>query len=107
MLLNELAQGTRPLAKGVGWFEGLADNEQCTALRDLAGFCIQAHATSKGYFPEPLMRARFGWKLLMPAAVPPAVRLAQGASAVAAGLTRSSIGQPKTPTVGQPSTTWM
>ncbi|MEB8340303.1 DUF5958 family protein [Streptomyces endophyticus] len=46
VMLNELAQGIRRLSQGVGWFEGLADNEQFQVLRDLAGFCIQARATS-------------------------------------------------------------
>ncbi|CAL9674080.1 hypothetical protein SUDANB15_07629 (plasmid) [Streptomyces sp. enrichment culture] len=47
VILNELAQGIRPLAQGAGWFEGLADTEQFEVLRDLAGFCIQARATSE------------------------------------------------------------
>ncbi|WP_200306161.1 DUF5958 family protein [Streptomyces adelaidensis] len=43
--LNELAQGLRPLVRGVEWFEGLASDEQFEVLRDLSGFCIQARAT--------------------------------------------------------------
>ncbi|MFF4935387.1 DUF5958 family protein [Streptomyces griseofuscus] len=56
VILNELAQGIRPLAQGVGWFEGLADTEQFEVLRDLAGFCIQARATSEDG-PESIRRA--------------------------------------------------
>jgi hypothetical protein len=56
VILNELAQGIRPLAQGVGWFEGLADTEQVDVLRDLAGFCIQARATSEDG-PESIRRA--------------------------------------------------
>ncbi|MEI5527952.1 DUF5958 family protein [Streptomyces brasiliscabiei] len=56
VILNELAQGIRPLAQGVGWFESLADTEQFEVLRDLAGFCIQARATSEDG-PESIRRA--------------------------------------------------
>jgi hypothetical protein len=45
--LNKYAPGIRPLAQGVGWFEGLADAEQFEVLRNLAGFCIQARASSE------------------------------------------------------------
>lgn len=47
VVLNELAQGIRPVTQGVDWFAGLASEEQFEALRDLAGFCIQARATSE------------------------------------------------------------
>ncbi|MFJ4332568.1 MULTISPECIES: DUF5958 family protein [unclassified Streptomyces] len=56
VVLNELAQGLRPLAQGVDWFEGLTDIEQFEVLRDLAGFCIQARATSEDG-PESIRRA--------------------------------------------------
>ncbi|MFE0824812.1 DUF5958 family protein [Streptomyces sp. NPDC058847] len=56
VILNELAQGIRPLTQGVGWFGGLADAEQFEVLRDLAGFCIQARATSEDG-PESIRRA--------------------------------------------------
>lgn len=46
VLLNELAQGLRPLSQGLEWFESLADEEQSVALRDLSQFCVQARATS-------------------------------------------------------------
>ncbi|MFF7551261.1 DUF5958 family protein [Streptomyces canus] len=44
VVLNRLAQGIRPLDRGVDWFESLAGAEQFEVLRDLAGFCIQARA---------------------------------------------------------------
>lgn len=56
VILNELAQGIRPLAAGVGWFEELTDTEQFEVVRDLAGFCIQARATSEDG-PESIRRA--------------------------------------------------
>ena len=56
VILNELAQGIRALAQGVGWFEGLADTDQFEVLRDLAGFCLQARATSEDG-PESIRRA--------------------------------------------------
>ncbi|MFG3110810.1 DUF5958 family protein [Streptomyces tendae] len=56
VVLNELAQGIRPLAQGVDWFEDLSGTEQFEVLRDLAGFCIQARATSKDG-PESIRRA--------------------------------------------------
>ncbi|MGI5404974.1 DUF5958 family protein [Streptomyces sp. CA-135486] len=46
VVLNELAQGLRPLSQGLEWFEGLTDVEQSVALRDLCQFCVQARATS-------------------------------------------------------------
>jgi hypothetical protein len=45
VILNELAQGLRPMSWGVEWFEGLTAEEQLAALRDLSGYCIQARAT--------------------------------------------------------------
>ncbi|MER7578434.1 DUF5958 family protein [Kitasatospora sp. NPDC097691] len=44
MILNELAQGLRPMAEGIGWFEGLADEDQRLVLRELDQFCRQARA---------------------------------------------------------------
>ncbi len=37
IILNELAQGIRPLAQDAGWFERLADTEQIEVLRDRQG----------------------------------------------------------------------
>ncbi|MEE4545989.1 DUF5958 family protein [Streptomyces sp. V4-01] len=45
VVLNQLAQGMRPLGRGVEWFENLAAREQFEVLRDLSEFCIQARAT--------------------------------------------------------------
>ncbi|MFJ7281002.1 DUF5958 family protein [Kitasatospora sp. NPDC098663] len=45
IILNELAQGLRPMSEGIEWFEGLAADEQFVALRDAAGYCLQARAT--------------------------------------------------------------
>nr|WTB12000.1 DUF5958 family protein [Streptomyces antimycoticus] len=46
VILNELAQGLRPLPRGLEWFASLADEEQSVALRELCQFCIQARATT-------------------------------------------------------------
>ncbi|MFD5162226.1 DUF5958 family protein [Streptomyces hawaiiensis] len=45
--LNELAQGLRPPAQGLAWFEGLAEDEQGDVLRMLREFCVQARATAE------------------------------------------------------------
>lgn len=45
VMLNELAQGLRPLGQGVEWFEAVPSEEQFEVLRDLGGHCIQARAT--------------------------------------------------------------
>ncbi|MFI6458555.1 DUF5958 family protein [Streptosporangium amethystogenes] len=34
VILNELAQGLRPMSWGVEWFEGLTAEEQFVALRE-------------------------------------------------------------------------
>ncbi|MFI5647079.1 DUF5958 family protein [Kitasatospora sp. NPDC051705] len=47
VVLNELAQGLRPLAQGIDWFDGLPGEEQRLALRDLAAFAVQARATTE------------------------------------------------------------
>ncbi|MFF6915410.1 DUF5958 family protein [Streptomyces sp. NPDC012466] len=47
VMLNELAQGLRPPARGLEWFEGLAEDEQGAVLRMLGGFCVQARATGE------------------------------------------------------------
>jgi hypothetical protein len=44
VILNELAQGLRPVADGVEWFEGLSDDDQRKALYTLVLFCGQARA---------------------------------------------------------------
>ncbi|MEU5036125.1 DUF5958 family protein [Streptomyces rubiginosohelvolus] len=45
VILNELAQGLRPIVRGVEWFEALPAQGQFEVLRDLRGHCIQARAT--------------------------------------------------------------
>lgn len=44
VILNELAQGIRPVSEGVAWFAGLAEEQQRLVLVELAQFCIQARA---------------------------------------------------------------
>ncbi|WP_432196761.1 DUF5958 family protein [Streptomyces sp. bgisy027] len=44
LVLNELAQGLRPTAEGVEWFESLAEGEQRKVLHALVLFCGQASA---------------------------------------------------------------
>ncbi|MGW2563061.1 DUF5958 family protein [Streptomyces sp. NPDC001514] len=44
MILNELAQGLRPAAEGVEWFEGLSEHGQRRVLHTLVLFCGQARA---------------------------------------------------------------
>ncbi|MFF3453204.1 DUF5958 family protein [Streptomyces sp. NPDC002730] len=47
IILNELAQGLRPMPEGVAWFENLADEEQRLTLRELSLFCGQARTTKE------------------------------------------------------------
>ncbi|MEU9048582.1 MULTISPECIES: DUF5958 family protein [unclassified Kitasatospora] len=56
VILNELAQGLRPISQGIDWFEDLPSAEQSLALRDLAQFCVQARATSDDG-PEAIRRS--------------------------------------------------
>ncbi|MEU3402183.1 DUF5958 family protein [Streptomyces filamentosus] len=56
VVLNQLAQGIRPLDQGVDWFGSLDGAEQFEVLRDLAGFCIQARALIEDG-PEAIRRA--------------------------------------------------
>ncbi|MGW0652954.1 DUF5958 family protein [Streptomyces umbrinus] len=44
VILNELAQGIRPMAEGESWFAVLAEDEQRLVLRELEQFCVQARA---------------------------------------------------------------
>ncbi|AVZ70944.1 hypothetical protein SLUN_00335 [Streptomyces lunaelactis] len=59
MILNELAQGLRPISQGIDWFEALTDEAQSEALRDLCQFCVQARATSDDG-PESIRRSSLG-----------------------------------------------
>lgn len=47
LVLNTLAQGLRPTADGIAWFEALTSDQQHDALLKLAAFCTQAGATSE------------------------------------------------------------
>ncbi|MES9603494.1 DUF5958 family protein [Actinomadura sp. NPDC000929] len=47
LVLNTLAQGIRPTADGIAWFETLSSDQQHDALSKLAVFCTQAGATSE------------------------------------------------------------
>ncbi|GGX02443.1 hypothetical protein GCM10010383_35880 [Streptomyces lomondensis] len=46
-MLNELAQGLRPLSQGLAWFEDMAEEEQFVVLRELFQFCVQARAVGE------------------------------------------------------------
>ncbi|MFD5571297.1 DUF5958 family protein [Streptomyces cadmiisoli] len=56
MVLNELAQGLRPTAEGVEWFEGLSEDDQRKVLHALVLFCGQARA-HEGDVPESIARS--------------------------------------------------
>lgn len=47
VILNELAQGHRPVADGIAWFEALPSDWQYDVLWKLAAFCTQAGANSE------------------------------------------------------------
>ncbi|MGW7310180.1 DUF5958 family protein [Streptomyces sp. NPDC054835] len=47
VLLNELAQGLRPMAEGIEWFDGLSQDEQSDVLRFLSHHCMQARAVAE------------------------------------------------------------
>ncbi|MFF0476604.1 DUF5958 family protein [Streptomyces sp. NPDC004284] len=56
IMLNELAQGLRPMSQGIEWFGALSSEEQSQTLRFLAHHCIQARAVT-GDAPEGISRA--------------------------------------------------
>jgi DMSO/TMAO reductase YedYZ molybdopterin-dependent catalytic subunit len=56
MVLNELAQGLRPAAEGVEWFESLSEDEQRKILHALVLFCGQARACEEDV-PESIARS--------------------------------------------------
>ncbi|MGW0632309.1 DUF5958 family protein [Streptomyces sp. NPDC002758] len=56
MILNELAQGLRPMAEGVEWFEALSEDGQRKVLHALVLFCGQAHAREDDV-PESIARS--------------------------------------------------
>ncbi|MFI2434293.1 DUF5958 family protein [Streptomyces sp. NPDC018693] len=56
VVLNELAQGLRPTAEAVRWFEGLAEDDQRKVLHALVLFCGQARAREEDV-PESIARS--------------------------------------------------
>ncbi|MFE0863324.1 DUF5958 family protein [Streptomyces rochei] len=47
VLLNELAQGFRPMSEGIEWFDGLSQEEQTGVLLFLRHHCVQARAVTE------------------------------------------------------------
>ncbi|RST17459.1 hypothetical protein E2C00_32985 [Streptomyces sp. WAC05374] len=56
VILNELAQGLRPMSQGIAWFDALDPQEQSEALLFLRHHCVQARATAEDG-PESIHRA--------------------------------------------------
>ena len=56
VLLNELAQGLRPMSEGIEWFDGLGQEEQSEVLLFLRHHCVQARAVAEDG-PESIRRA--------------------------------------------------
>ncbi|MEU5198752.1 DUF5958 family protein [Streptomyces scabiei] len=56
VVLNELAQGLRPVVEGVEWFEGLAEDDQRKVLHAPVLFCGQARACEEDV-PESIARS--------------------------------------------------
>ncbi|MEU6987856.1 DUF5958 family protein [Streptomyces sp. NPDC046324] len=56
VILNELAQGLRPMTEGVEWFDALGSEEQSTVLLFLRHHCVQARAVTEDG-PEAIRRA--------------------------------------------------
>jgi hypothetical protein len=56
VILNELAQGLRPTAEGVEWFEALPEDDQRQVLHTLVSFCGQARACEEDV-PESIARS--------------------------------------------------
>ncbi|MFJ4807792.1 DUF5958 family protein [Streptomyces longwoodensis] len=57
VLLNELAQGLRPMAEGIEWFDSLGQDEQSDVLLFLRHHCVQARAVPEDA-QEAVRRAR-------------------------------------------------
>ncbi|WP_328907379.1 DUF5958 family protein [Streptomyces sp. NBC_00234] len=56
VILNELAQGLRPMPEGIEWFDALGAEQQSEILRYLSHHCLQARATPEDG-PESISRA--------------------------------------------------
>lgn len=55
-MLNELAQGLRPMSQGIEWFDALGPEEQSETLRYLSHHCVQARAAAEDG-PDSVRRA--------------------------------------------------
>ncbi|MFF8532157.1 DUF5958 family protein [Streptomyces sp. SAS_267] len=56
VILNELAQGLRPMSQGIAWFDALGPEEQSEALLFLRHHCVQARTVAEDG-PEAIRRA--------------------------------------------------
>lgn len=56
IILNELAQGLRPMSHGIEWFDTHGRKEQTEILLFLCHHCVQAHAVTEDG-PESIRRA--------------------------------------------------
>ncbi|MEU1784942.1 DUF5958 family protein [Streptomyces sparsogenes] len=56
VLLNELAQGLRPMSEGIEGFDNLGQEEQSEVLRSLSHHCVQARCFAEDA-PESVRRA--------------------------------------------------
>ncbi|MFE5589226.1 DUF5958 family protein [Streptomyces sp. NPDC056549] len=56
IILNELAQGLRPMSQGIGWFDTHGPKEQAEILVFLRHYCVQAGAVTEDG-PESIRRA--------------------------------------------------
>lgn len=56
VLINQLAQGLRPMSEGIEWFDGLGREEQSEVLLFLRHHCVQARAVIEDA-PESIRRA--------------------------------------------------
>ncbi|WP_326601241.1 DUF5958 family protein [Streptomyces sp. NBC_01799] len=56
VMLDELAQGLRPMSQGIEWFDALGPEEQSEALLFLCHHCVQARVVAEDG-PESIRRA--------------------------------------------------
>lgn len=56
VILNELAQGLRPMSRGIEWFDAHDPQEQSEVLLFLRHYCMQARAVTEDG-PESIRRA--------------------------------------------------
>ncbi|MFG2368786.1 DUF5958 family protein [Streptomyces mirabilis] len=56
VMLNELAQGLRPMSQDIEWFDALGPEEQSETLRFLSHHCVQARAAAEDG-PDSVRRA--------------------------------------------------